>query len=55
MTTESRDKSIYIGLRNALYDEAGCSDEFRIIYQSMLKKLEAKYDEETLRKWIEDE
>ena len=50
-----RDKPIYIGLWNALYDEEGCSKEFRIIYQSMLKRFEVKYDEETLRKWIEEE
>ena len=55
MSNENRYKSIYIGLWNALNDEEGCSKEFRVIYQSMLKRLEAKYDKETLRKWIESE
>ena len=49
-----RDKHIYIGLWNAVNDGEGCLKEFRIIYQSMLKKFEVKYGEETLRRWIDD-
>ena len=55
MTNESRDKSLYIGIWNALNDAKGCTNEFKMMYQNMLKRFEFKYDEETLRKWIENQ
>lgn len=52
MTIEG-DRERYIGLYR-IFTRIEKTTEYRVIYE-MLKEIESRYDEETLRKWIEEE
>lgn len=52
--SQEGDRLLYIDLFKILYDPCGCDDdEWRGFYQAAIKEIEARYDEDTLRKWVE--
>lgn len=50
--SQEYDRKIYIIVFNILCNVEGCDDQYRLLYQTTLKQIEANYDEDTIRRWI---
>ena len=53
--SQEHDKRLYVDLFNILYDPCGCHDDgWTGFYRTAIKEIEGRYDEDTLRRWIEE-